>query len=416
MSRTHCLYNVNVVDAEAGAIARDQTVIVQEGRVSALEPTSPEWSAPSTDGQGLYLCPGLIDCHVHLFLDASSTPRRHFLEADDDARLEIAERNARSALEAGITTVRDCGAPAPLMFELQRRVGRKAVVGPRIVSCGSPLMRPGGHCHFFGGEVADAAAVRRTIERQLRQGASFVKLIASGGGLTPGTNPSEADMPLELMAAAADVARANGATVTAHCHATESIVRAIDAGLDMIEHCSFVEPPERHCYSEEITRRIADRGIVVSPTVYGALRTARRMRESNGVEGSRQAAAIERLEGRLTNAAHFVRLGLKIIGGTDCGVTDTPFDSLVDELLCYTNVGMSNADALRAVTSQTAALLRIDGVGAVKPGYQADFLLLAANPLDDLEALREPLAVYQAGEIVHRRQRSPASDIVSMGS
>jgi imidazolonepropionase-like amidohydrolase len=227
--------------------------------------------------------------------------------------------------------------------------------------------------------------------------------MASGGGLTPGTVPHEADLPLELMRLAAELAHAHGVQITAHCHATESITRALDAGLDMIEHVSFTEPPGRYCYDEEITRRIRDRGVVVSPTVEGALRTARRLRQSGKAHNPGDLAAVERLEGRLTNTAHFHRLGLKIIGGTDCGVTDTPFDTLVDEILCYTRAGLSNAEALRTVTSDSASFMNLQRLGEVKEGYRADLVLVTGDPLADLNALRHPLKVFLAGRVVPER-------------
>jgi imidazolonepropionase-like amidohydrolase len=349
------------------------------------------------------VCPGLIDCHVHLFLDAGPSPRLTYLEADDDTRMSWARRNARTALAAGITTVRDCGAPGPLMFEFQKQLRRGAVPGPHVISCGYPLMRPKGHCHFLGGEVGTADEVRRLIEWNLEQGAGFVKIMASGGGLTPGTVPHEADFPLEFLRLAADLAHAHGVHITAHCHATESITRAIDAGLDMIEHASFTEPPGRYRYDEEITLRIRERGIVVSPTVEGALRTARRFRQSGQAHNPGDVAAVERLEGRLTNTAHFHRLGLKIIGGTDAGVTDMPFDTLVDEILAYTRAGLSNAEALRSVTSDGAAFLKLSGVGAVQEGQRADLVLLSGDPLENLEVLRRPLKVFLAGRCCKAR-------------
>jgi imidazolonepropionase-like amidohydrolase len=259
--------------------------------------------------------------------------------------------------------------------------------------------------------VATVEDVRRLVEWHLGQGAGFVKLMASGGGLTPGTVPHEADLPLELMRAAAELAHAHGVQITAHCHATESITRALDAGLDMIEHVSFTEPPGRYRYDEDITRRIRDRGVVVSPTVYCALRTARHFRESGVVHNANDLAAVERLEGRLTNTAHFHRLGLKIIGGTDCGATDTPFDSLVDELVTYTQAGLSNAEALRTVTSDSAAYMNLPRLGEVKVGHQADLVLTAANPLEDLNALRQPLMVFKSGRLVHESQ----GEVVTQG-
>jgi imidazolonepropionase-like amidohydrolase len=212
--------------------------------------------------------------------------------------------------------------------------------------------------------------------------------------------PHEADFPLEWMRLAAELAHSHGVQITAHCHATESITRAIEAGLDMIEHVSFTEPPGRYRYDEAITQRIRDRAIVVSPTVIGALRTAQRFRRMGKAHNAADPAAIERLEGRLVNTGHFHRLGMKIIGGTDCGATDTLFDALVDEILAYVQAGLSNAEALRTVTSASAAYLDLAGFGEIKEGYAADLVLVAGDPLADLNALRKPVRVFLGGCVV----------------
>ncbi len=401
-----CIQNAIPVDVARGEIRPACSIIVENGLIAALTDDPAATARTVIDAGGGYLAPGLIDCHVHFFLDAGHAPRVTYLEANDQMRMKWAVRNAAIAIEAGITTVRDMAAPAPLMFELERQVASGAVRGPHIVSCGYALMRPAGHCHWFGGgEVTSVADVRRTIESNLEQGAGFVKLMASGGGLTPGTVPHEADLDLELMREAAEVAHANGTHITAHCHATASIERAIEAGLDMIEHVNFVEPPGRYRYDEQVALRIGERGIVVSPTVFSALQTVRRFRKAGKTHHAGDVAATERLEGRLINTGHFYRLGLKIIGGTDCGATDTPFDSLVDEILSYTRVGLSRAEALRSVTSDAAEFLGLGAVGQVQQGCRADLTLLAGNPLNDLEQLRRPLRVFKSGRLIHEHSR-----------
>ncbi len=397
-----CIQNAMLVDVVRGEIRSDCSVIVENGVITTLTHDPTPTAETVIDATGLYLAPGLIDCHVHFFLDAGHAPRVTYLEASDETRMEWAKRNAEIAIQAGITTMRDLAAPAPLMFELERQVKSGEVRGPHILSCGYALMRPAGHCHWFGGgEVTSVAEVRRAIERNLEQGAYFVKLMASGGGLTPGTVPHEADLDLELMREAADVAHANGTHITAHCHATASIERAIEAGLDMIEHANFVEPPGRYRYDEQVALRIGERGIVVSPTVFSAIQTVQRFRTAGKTHHPGDVAAVERLEGRLVNTGHFYRLGLKIIGGTDCGATDTPFDSLVDEILSYTQAGLSTAEALRSVTSDAAVFLDLGTVGQVQQGCRADLTLLTGNPFSDLEHLRRPLRVFKSGTLIH---------------
>ena len=414
MSDLH-IADVSVVDVAAGAVRPAQSVRVSDGVIAEVgaDVPQPPPSATTIDGRGLSLCPGLIDTHVHFFLDGSSTPRQNFVAVDHAERRRVAVRNAGVAIAAGITTMRDLAAPAEAMFELRREIDAGGVTGPHVICCGYALMRPAGHCHWLGGiEVTSRAEVRAAVERQIGQGGDYVKLMASGGGLTPGTRPHEADLPLELMREAVEVAEAAGTYVTAHCHATESIERAIDAGLPMIEHATFAEPPGRYRYDPDVAQRIRDRGIVVVPTVYCALQNAAKFERQGTTYNPEDVGAVARLRGRLTNTGLFHRLGVAQIAGTDCGAIDTRFDALVDELLTYVQAGMSNAEALRSATSLAARDLRLDGVGQVAAGQRADLLLLDGDPLEDLRNLRAPRIVIKAGDVVHRREPAGQPDAV----
>jgi imidazolonepropionase-like amidohydrolase len=346
------------------------------------------------------MLPGLIDAHVHFFFDCSADPVRAFLASDDDTRLQTAASNAAVGLAAGITTMRDLGAPRNLMEYFFRQVQRGEVKGPHIISSGAPLTRQGGHCHFFGGEVTTAQDVQRTVEQHIASGCQCVKIMASGGGMTAGTRPSEADFPLELMRLAREVAHAHGVPITAHCHATESIRRSIDAGLDSIEHVSFLEPDGRPRFDEDLAIRLRDAGVAVCPNVANGLRAANVFR-TFGTYHEGDPTVIERLEARRGFTKEFHRLGLTILGGSDCGTNDTPFDVLIDEVQAFKSVGFTNAEALRSVTSECAHNLWLPRTGEVKVGYDADLIFLDTNPLDDLAALRQLAIVMKSGEVVH---------------
>ncbi|MAG37459.1 MAG: hypothetical protein CL878_14585 [Dehalococcoidia bacterium] len=147
--------------------------------------------------------------------------------------------------------------------------------------------------------------------------------------------------------------------------------------------------------------RVRDSGIAVCPTVYGGMRTAQHFRQVGEAANPDDPTAIDRLEARLTNVGPFHRLGLSIVGGTDCGATLTPFDVLLDEIIAFTSQGLSNAEALRAATSEGADQLGLSRRGHIAVGYEADLVLLGDDPLADLEALRRPLTVLKAGEVVH---------------
>jgi len=399
MEQSTLISNATVIDVDDGLAHERMRIAIRDGRIESISETATMRHAQMIDAGGAYVCPGLIDGHVHLFLDAGSSPRVSFLNADDDAKLKTAAHNAARAISAGITTVRDCGGPAQLLFRFSRAVERGDLPGPRILAAGSPLTRPEGHCHFFGIEVATPAEVRKAVEGQVRQGAAFVKLIASGGGLTPGTRPTEADLPIALMREAVAVARANRMQVSAHCHAVESIVRALDAGVDTIEHASFARPHGAPKFNPEIAARMKDEGVVVSPTAVSGMRIAQAIRES-GSQNGLDHDAVARLEARRHHTARFCEAGVRIMAGTDCGVANTPFDSLVDELSEYVNAGMSAAIALRSATSDSARYLNQPLLGRVKVGSLADLLLVSGNPLKNLDCLRRPLLVMKEGEIV----------------
>lgn len=400
------IVNANVVDAETGTVCPRRAIAVSGGRIEQVFPSPPEPGFDALDAAGTFVCPGLIDCHVHLFLDGSRDPLGAFLRGDDESALQVARANAMRALFAGITTIRDCGGPAELVFRFQRMVEAGEISGPRVISAGAPLTRVGGHCHFFGGEVSTTREVRAMIESQARKGAGFAKLIASGGGLTPGTRPSEADLPLPVMREAVAVAHANGMHVASHCHATESIVRALDAGVEIIEHAGFVGPDGCPRFDSQIAARMKDTGTVVSPTVISGLMIARNLHSLAGTNGL-DHAAVGRLEARRRHAARFFEMGVRIIAGSDCGVPGTPFDSLLEELIEYGKVGIPPADALRSATCNSAKYLGQADLGQVKAGFAADLLFLHENPLEDLARLKNSVLVMQKGAIVCDRRKVP---------
>lgn len=398
MPRRILLQNTTLVDVAAGALLPRTSIALRDAIVESVGVAAGRFET-TIDGAGLFACPGLIDCHTHLFLDGGADPRGRFLGANDADKFATAKANAALALRAGITTVRDCGAPAELIFAFRGAIDRGEIPGPRVLTCGAPITRPAGHCHFFGIEVTQPAEVQRAVERQVAQGASFVKLIASGGGLTPGTRPAEADLSAELIRAAAEAAHANGVYATAHCHATESMVRCLDAGVDMIEHATFLTPDGVPDFDSAIARRMRDQGTVLSPTVISGTRIAEQILRL-GQRNRDDEGAVRRLRARREHLSRFFECGVRIVAGTDCGVPNTRFDSLADELAAYVEAGMTPPDALRSATSDAAGFLGRGDLGRIATGSPADLLLLTGNPLENVETLRQPAVVIKAGEIV----------------
>jgi imidazolonepropionase-like amidohydrolase len=259
------------------------------------------------------------------------------------------------------------------------------------------MTRKAGHCHFWGGEVTRPEDVAILVDRVAGMGARTLKLMVSGGGLTPGTSPSRTELPKEYVELAVTRAAQAGLRVTAHCHATSAIRSVVAAGVSMIEHAGFVEDDGSPRFDADLALRIRDQGIRVGPTVVSAARTAARYRRQGRPSNSIDAHAVERLEARRRNAARFLDLELDVIAGSDAGVTDTPFDALIDELILYASMGARPAQVLRTATSNAAKALGVPAKGSIRIGLDADIVLLRENPLVRIEAIKSVEWVIYAG-------------------
>lgn len=288
---------------------------------------------------------GLRDAHSHLFLDAGPDPRSAYLASSPASRVAIALANAERARRAGVTTVIDLGASFEDIAGFRAGAASWPGTLPRVIWAGPPITRRGGHCHFWGGEVATDADVATAVEARVAMGAGVVKVMVSGGGLTPGTDPSVAEMPAPLLALAVRLAHEAGLPLAAHCHATEAMRRAVDAGVDRIEHASFLDADGRSRFDRGLAAEMAARGIGVGATAISAVRTAERLRAGGSLLNPGDVHAIERLDARRTNIARWIEAGVRLVPGSDAGVTGTPHDALIDELRLYVEAGLSEAVA-----------------------------------------------------------------------
>jgi len=337
---------------------------------------------------GATLLPGLIDSHVHLAFDASPDPASTVLNSTDDELLRLMMANANRLLSTGVTTVRDLGDRGGLAMRLRDLVASGVLLGPRIVAAGAPLTLPGGHCWFLGGEAAGADGIRAMVERNAKAGADLIKVMATGGHLTP-NGPAMWESQYseeELRLVVAEAARF-GLPVAAHAHGTQGITDAVAAGVSTIEHCTWLGNGDFDV-PEAVIDEVKARRITVSPAI------------SRNWRVFPQRFGAEIAEKVLNRLRWYDEHGISLIAGTDAGVPGATFDKFVSALEVFQHVGFSNSRVLELATTAAAeALGLIETTGHISIGMDADLLVVDGDPLVELGALRDVRLVMARGRL-----------------
>ncbi|WP_323393570.1 amidohydrolase family protein [Streptomyces jumonjinensis] len=297
-------------------------------------------------------------------------------------------------MDAGVTTARDLGDRNGLALRLAAEIAEGSARGPRIVSASAPITPPGGHCWFLGGEASGADEIRRQVRRNAAAGARVIKVMVSGGGLTPGgPRPWETQFSTAELEVVVEVARAAGLPVAAHAHGTEGIIAAVNAGVDTIEHCTWMSEDGTIKVRDDVLTTIIDRGIRVCPTVSPHWRMLP------------QLFGAERAEAMIAGIRYMAEAGVRLIAGTDAGVQRSGFDGLVSSLGFYDHLGLSADRVIAMATAEAADALGLGGhTGRLAPGYSADLLVVDGDPLDDLGRLGDVRTVVAAGRHHHPAQ------------
>jgi imidazolonepropionase-like amidohydrolase len=380
-------------DGTSSRLVPDPTVVVDGGTIVSVEPGAPAPpGATVVDYLGATLLPGLVDTHVHLAFDASADPVGALAARDDDAVIAAMTEFAHTAARGGVTTVRDLGDRDYLSLVLR---GADDPELPTIVAAGPPITTPGGHCHYLGGEASGVDGVRAAVREHAERGVDVIKLMASGGNLTPGSRPELPQFgPAELRAAVEEAHR-HSLPVTAHAHGTQAVAQAVEAGVDGLEHVTFMTADGVDPAPEEIVRTLADRHITVGLTLGVA--------PVPGMTMPPEMAS--RLPGLVANARRLHAAGVPITAGTDAGIgLIKPPDVLRHAVGHLGQIGMSGAMALRTCTSEAAAVCGLGHrKGRLAPGYDADILAIQGDPVADPAALHRIRAVYVRGRRVTSR-------------
>ncbi len=385
-----------LIDGKGGELVTDVSVLVEGSTIVAV---GPHLDVPSgvdqLDASAVTVMPGMIDCHVHLVV----TPRSIADQLMLPFSFTVAEglQNARTTLEAGFTSVRDA-ALTPLGVKMA--VDRGVFPGPRILIAVSAIGQTGGHGDSTmpsgvdvrlatperpDGVVDGADAARRAARLVLRAGADQLKIMTSGGVMSPSDEPNTTGLTPEEIRAVVYEAHATGKKVMAHAQATQGIKNAVSAGVESIEHGFYLD--------DEVIDAMILRGTYLVPTLIAPVWLLRR---SESIPGSlpeyahrkaRQVIAASQASFRRA-----VERGVKIAMGTDMGCG--PHGSNAEELVLMVQNGMSAMQAILATTSTAAECLGISAItGTIEPGKRADLIAVQGNPLADITALSRPESV-----------------------
>lgn len=376
------LFDGREVIATDGAIRVDP----ESGLIEAVGDAEPQGDEEVVRLSGHTVLPGLVDAHVHFSLSGQATVED--VVGMSDAELALVEaKNARTTLEAGVTSVRAMGA-RDLDVVLKRAIDRGDLPGPRMIANCRSITITGGHGHHLGREVDGPTECRQAVREQVKKGAEFIKFMVTGGVTTPGTDPETLAFTRDELEAIIDEAHRRGVHVATHAHGAAGIKAAAAAGVDTVEHGTFMD--------EEAIDLLVTNDVTLVPTLSAPYRIARNTEQATEESTKKTGDVYER---HIESFKRAYEAGVEIAGGTDAG---TPFNyhgTNSTEISFMVEHGMRSEEAIEAMTASAAAVAGLD-VGVLEPGRFADLLVVDGNPVDEVSLLREPTAVLKGGEVV----------------
>ena len=397
--------NVNIINPDDEF--KDNQNILIEGKyikkISSAKINTKEY-VKIIDGDGKYVLPGFIDCHTHIL--AKGFHKEENMANPLGIHFYNAVPHATQTINAGVTTIRDCGS-ADLSFKLAQQ--RKLFIAPKVHLSITPLVMTGGHFDLFlpsgwdmeiiypgfpKGRCDGIEEVLKKTREVKRAGADFIKVMASGGVLTTNSSPEFAQFNKKELKTIVCEASANDMKVSAHCHSLKGMNNCIDAGFSSIEHGTFID--------RKTAQKMVKKDVSLVPTLL-----VHQFLYKNGFpawdnyadEKTEKLKEIVKVHKENISVAY--EEGVNILMGTDSGVI--PHGHNLEELIHLTDIGMIEDEAIASGTIRAAEFLGKDNLGLVKENYCADLILTNANPLEDISILSDNdniLTVLQDGIVV----------------
>ena len=399
-----------LIDGLGGPPQTGMALVIEGGVISSVGPAAELGDILKCSQvlrfPGATLLPGLIDCHTHTNMAGRGRSGEEASSDGDDLMLLRSARNARIALHSGVTTMCDNGAWHNTGLSLKRGIEEGEVEGPNLLACGRPVTVTGGHLWFMGGEADGVDGVRKATRRLIKEGADFIKVIATGGSTLTSYPYRPAFSVGELKAIGAE-AHNQGRFVGAHCRSNQGMRNVLEAGFEVIYHAFFMDEEAEASYDADIVGRIVQQGVWVNPTMHigrsgiWALEAKRDAGRLTLEEETKLSAGYEHRKARLEQCARMVDAGVRLIAGSDCGWGNYPFGQLAYEIECMVDGGFTPMQGILSATSHAAQALGIgDRVGELTTGKKADLLVVEGDPSENILDLMKVQAVFKDGERV----------------
>lgn len=391
-ARTLLLTKLLIVGASQPAL-RNGALLIENGRIAgagsraALERKAR--GARVIDAGALVALPGLINLHAHLDMDGSPDFMTTALLMSEQTSTLAGVRSAREALRAGITTLRDLGTKYATAISVRDAIDRGWTDGPRVLAAGRVVCMTGGHCWFIAHEADGPHEVRKAVRQNLKLGADCIKVIATGGVLSPGVEVGSSQLDVDEMEVAVREAHKAGRRVAAHAIGTSGIHNALRAGVDTIEH---------GCYIDDTALALFKSSKAAYVPTLSAPHFLYQHQDELPAYAARKTREV--YDAHRESFRRALRARLPIAAGADSG---TPFNfhaSFATELELMVALGMPAEQALMAAGITAAqALGRADEIGTLEPGRSADIVLTSEDPRRDITALRNVRAVIARGKL-----------------
>ena len=358
-------------------------------------------SGERVDFPGCTILPGLIDTHVHLVMSALDTNEAIIAKVRSESEGQLLKRieaNAQAALNAGLTTVRDCGGTKTHVQQIRDRIRQGEIVGPDILACGSPITTTRGHCHWLGLVADTFDEVERAAHRMLAEDADFLKVMATGGNMTASSDPMKAQYDARTLLRIADIGRVANKHAAAHVLSQAALPGAVAARFRTIEHCDMRVEEWRYEFNADLARKIIDNNQFVGLTMSGLARRSFLPQIS-----SFDIGPVKRLDARFACERQMIDFGVRYTLHSDAGVRCCPIDKFALGLrAAEVELKLTPSEILRAATSTAAEAIGLADRGVLQAGKRADLIVVEGDPTRDLACLEKVRAVMKAGKWYHR--------------